>query len=78
MGWAVPADLSIVGFDDMEVAAYVRPALTTVRQPMEELGRRAVELLLTMIEDDAPCDPSPRLVLEPQLIIRDSCGPPTD
>jgi DNA-binding LacI/PurR family transcriptional regulator len=78
MGWAVPADLSIVGFDDMEVAAYVRPALTTVRQPMEELGRKAVELLLTMIEGEAPCDPCPRLVLEPELIIRASCGPPSD
>ncbi|HSR30405.1 MAG TPA: LacI family DNA-binding transcriptional regulator [Anaerolineae bacterium] len=77
MGWAVPADLSIVGFDDMEVAAYVRPALTTVRQPMEELGRKAVELLLTMLEDEGPCNPTPRLVLEPELIIRDSCGPPT-
>lgn len=78
MGWAVPADLSIVGFDDMEVAAYVRPALTTVRQPTEELGRKALELLLTMIEGEVPCDPCPRLVLEPELIIRDSCGPPLD
>ena len=78
MGWAVPADLSIVGFDDMAVGAYVRPALTTVRQPMEELGRKAVELLLTMIEGEEPCDPCPRLVLEPELIIRDSCGPPSD
>jgi LacI family transcriptional regulator len=78
MGWAVPSNLSIVGFDDMDVSAYVRPALTTVRQPMDELGRKAVELLLTMIEGEAPCDPCPRLVLEPELIIRDSCGPPSD
>jgi DNA-binding LacI/PurR family transcriptional regulator len=78
MGWAVPADLSIVGFDDMEVAVYVRPALTTVRQPMEELGRKAVELLLSMIEGVMPCDPCPRVVLEPELIIRDSCGPSSD
>lgn len=78
MGWVVPADLSIVGFDDMEVAVYVRPALTTVRQPMEELGRKAVKLLLTMIEGVMPCDPCPRVVLEPTLIIRDSCGPPSD
>lgn len=78
MGWAVPSSLSIVGFDDMDVSAYVRPALTTIRQPMEELGRKAVELLLTMIEGEAPCDPCPRLVLEPEFIIRDSCGPPSD
>lgn len=78
MGWAVPSSLSIVGFDDMDVSAYVRPALTTVRQPIDELGRKAVELLLSMIEDEAPCDPCPRLVLDPELTIRDSCGPPSD
>jgi DNA-binding LacI/PurR family transcriptional regulator len=78
MGWAVPSSLSIVGFDDMDVGAYVRPALTTVRQPMDELGRKAVELLLSMIEGEAPCDPCPRLVLDPELTIRDSCGPPSD
>jgi DNA-binding LacI/PurR family transcriptional regulator len=76
MGWAVPADLSIVGFDDLDIGAYVRPALTTVRQPMEELGRKAVELLLMMTYEDAPSDPWPRLLLEPKLIIRDSCAPP--
>ena len=78
LGWAVAADLSIVGFDDMDVSAYVRPALTTVRQPMEILGRNAVELLLMMIDGDASSGPRPRLFLEPELIIRDSCGPPLD
>jgi DNA-binding LacI/PurR family transcriptional regulator len=77
MGWEVPGDLSVVGFDDMAVGGYVRPALTTVRQPMDELGRKAVELLLTMIEDDERCDLCPRLVLEPELIVRKSCGPPS-
>jgi DNA-binding LacI/PurR family transcriptional regulator len=67
-----------VGFDDMQVSAFVRPALTTVRQPIQELGRKAVELLLAMIEGEAPCDPCPRLVLEPELIIRASCGAPSD
>ena len=77
MGWAVPVDLSIVGFDDLEVGAYVRPALTTVRQPMEKLGRKAVELLLMMTDGDAPFDPGSRLLLEPELIVRDSCAAPT-
>ncbi len=49
LGWAIPGDLSIIGFDDLEVGAYIRPALTTIRQPMEEIGRKAVELLLKMI-----------------------------
>lgn len=78
MGWSVPGDLSIVGFDDLEIGAYIRPALTTVRQPMEELGRKAVELLLMMTEGEAPSEPGPRLLLEPRLIIRDSCAPPRD
>lgn len=77
MGWAVPADLSIIGFDDMEVAAYVRPAITTVRQPIKVLGRKAVELLLTMIEAEELCDPCPRLVLEPELVVRESSAPPS-
>jgi LacI family transcriptional regulator len=78
MGRAVPEELSIVGFDDIKVSAFVRPALTTVRQPIMELGRKAVELLLSMIKGQTPSDPCPRLVLEPELIIRDSCAPPRD
>jgi len=76
MGYAVPADLSIVGFDDMDVCAYLRPALTTVRQPTDELGRKAVEMLLSMIDGQEAFDPVPRLFLDPELIIRDSSGPP--
>ncbi len=78
MGWAVPGDLSIVGFDDLDIGAYVRPALTTVRQPMETLARKAVELLLMMTDGDAPSEPGPRLLLKPELIIRDSCAPPRE
>lgn len=77
MGWAVPADLSIVGFDGMEVGAYVRPALTTVCQPIDALGKKAVELLLALIGEKVPTNPLPRLVLEPKLIVRDSCAPPS-
>jgi DNA-binding LacI/PurR family transcriptional regulator len=78
MGWAVPSDLSIVGFDDMAVSAYVRPALTSVRQPIEEIGRRAVDILLLMAQEDLS-EPWPRVVLELELIVRDSSGPaPTE
>lgn len=78
VGRIVPKDLSIVGFDDIKVSAFVRPALTTVQQPIEDLGRKAVELLLTMIASETPCDPCSQIVLEPKLIIRDSCSPPSD
>jgi DNA-binding LacI/PurR family transcriptional regulator len=78
MGWVVPEDVSIVGFDDIQVSAFVRPALTTVRQPIETLGRRAVELLLAMIRGEADWDAFPRILLEPELVVRDSCRPPAE
>lgn len=74
-GWSVPGQLSIVGFDDVDVGAYIRPALTTVRQPMEQIGRQAVDLLLQMIRGELASDPWPRLCLDPELVIRDSTGP---
>lgn len=46
MGLAVPQAVSVIGFDDIHLASYVRPGLTTVHQPIEQLGRRAAELLL--------------------------------
>jgi DNA-binding LacI/PurR family transcriptional regulator len=75
-GVAVPADLSIVGFDDIKIAAYLHPALTTVHQPYEEIACQAVELLLEMIRDRAIPQPAPHVVIPPQLVKRDSCAPP--
>jgi len=50
-GIRVPEELSIVGFDDSEVSAIVTPALTTVRQPMAEMGRMAVSLLMRILDN---------------------------
>ena len=52
LGLAVPGDVSVVGFDDLEVASYI--GLTTVHQPLEESGRRAVERLVAAIEGEEP------------------------
>jgi len=49
-GLRVPDDLSVVGFDDVEHATIVTPALTTVRQPLAEMGRTAVSLLMRLLE----------------------------
>ncbi len=49
-GLDLPKDLSIVGFDDVQTASYMVPALTTIRQPAYEMGHRAAKLLLQMIE----------------------------
>ena len=49
-GLRVPEDLSVVGFDDADISRIVTPTLTTVRQPLEEMGRMAVSLLTRLIE----------------------------
>ena len=48
-GLSIPDDIAIIGFDDIELAAYVKPALTTIRQPIYELGKTAAQILLNLI-----------------------------
>jgi LacI family transcriptional regulator len=73
-GLSVPEDLSVVGFDDAELARSVTPALTTVRQPLAELGRTAVSLLKRMI--DRQRVEALRFELATRLLVRDSTMPP--
>jgi len=70
-GVRVPDDLAVTGWDDIEVARYVAPALTTVRQPTRLLGARAAELLFERIERGST--PSSE-VLSTELVVRASCG----
>jgi LacI family transcriptional regulator len=72
-GLRIPEDISIVGFDDIPQASLVFPKLTTVRQPLDQMGRVAVRMLLEQIEDRS--HPPQRVTLQTELIIRDSCGP---
>ena len=69
----VPEDLSLVGFDDAELASIVTPSLTTVRQPLAELGRTAVSLLMRII--DRQRFETLRVELGTRLVVRDSTGP---
>ncbi len=73
-GLEVPTDLSVVGFDDVEMASIVTPALTTVSQPLQEMGRLAVTLLYRQIYS-LPLDAN-RVELSTKLIVRDSTAPP--
>ena len=77
-GLRVPEDVSVVGFDDIQNAAYHNPRLTTVRQPLREMGRIAARLLLERINapkrSDARSDGS-FVIVDPELIVRDSTGP---
>jgi LacI family transcriptional regulator len=69
----IPQDLSVVGFDDLPVARWLSPPLTTVRQPLAEMGRAAAQMLGELIED-RPLG-SRRVELSTELIARESTGP---
>lgn len=71
LGIRVPEDVSVVGFDDFQIASRLWPTLTTVRTPTREIGRLAVERL--MGRDDDTRDPKSRL---PSLVVRESTAPP--
>lgn len=76
-GIDVPEDVSIVGFDNIELAAYSAPPLTTIQYGADELSRRAVERLLRLIEDDDDEEAVPRVELvDPRLVVRLSTGRP--
>jgi LacI family transcriptional regulator len=74
-GLAVPEDLSIAGFDDSASASRVFPSLTTVRQPLEEMARLAVDLLIIPGEQAAS---EAERVLEHRLVVRDSTAAPAN
>jgi LacI family transcriptional regulator len=74
LGLRVPEDLSVVGFDDSEQAAIVTPALTTVRQPLAEMGRMAVSLLLRLLERQRV--EALNVELATRLVVRESTAPP--
>ena len=73
-GMNCPKDVSVVGFDDIGVADFYTPRLTTIRQPLEEMGRQAVERLLARIRKPNEIHPA-EVVLPPELIVRESTRP---
>ncbi len=72
LGLGVPTDLSVIGFDDVPQASTTTPPLTTVAQPLAELGSRAVEMLLTMLRGEPASD---HVRLPTTLRVRQSTGP---
>jgi len=69
-GLRVPQDISVVGFDDIQGAAYSNPTLTTVRQPLAHMGRLAAETLLARIEGTK--EYQAEIPIEPELVVRQS------
>jgi DNA-binding LacI/PurR family transcriptional regulator len=74
VGLRVPEDLSIVGFDDLDVAPHANPPLTTVHQPIRQKGEESAKLLLRMIASPDLERPEHKM-LDTRLIIRGSTGP---
>ncbi|PYV71436.1 MAG: LacI family transcriptional regulator [Acidobacteria bacterium] len=70
VGLRVPEDISVVGFDDIRIAAHNNPSLTTVRQPLELMGETAARTLLNRIEDHD--DAASVIKIEPDLVVRNS------
>jgi LacI family transcriptional regulator len=74
LGLAIPDDLSVVGFDDVELCQWMSPQLTTVRQPLAEMARVATRLVVELATGGVR--PNPRIELSTSVIVRESTAPP--
>ena len=69
MGCSVPDEISVAGFDDLFVASYTQPPLTTVRQPMRRMGQLAMENLIKLMSGE---ESVVRIKVKPELVVRES------
>jgi DNA-binding LacI/PurR family transcriptional regulator len=76
-GLRVPQDISVVGFDDVESAAFQNPGLTTVRQPLRTMGALAAQTVLKQISAPALVTHAQQIVVDPELVVRGSTCPPS-
>ena len=74
LGVAIPTELSVVGFDDLKIARWAGPALTTIRVPIAEMAEQAVQVLLGLAQDRAPA--FSRVDMATTLVVRDSTDVP--
>jgi LacI family transcriptional regulator, repressor for deo operon, udp, cdd, tsx, nupC, and nupG len=71
-GLSVPEDIAVVGFDNLKIASIFHPHITTIDQPKYEIGKKATNLLLTLMKGGTI--EKKKFVLKDELIIRESCG----
>jgi LacI family transcriptional regulator len=71
-GLNIPDDVAFIGFDDVSLATYADPQLSTIRQPITSFGINAVETLIDLIENGV--EPPRRIIMDTELVIRESCG----
>jgi len=76
-GVRVPDDISIVGYDGIDVTRFLTPPLTTIEQPRRLMGQRAMEILLHLLRDE-PIWAEQTVTLAPQLVVRQSTAPPRE
>jgi LacI family transcriptional regulator len=69
---SIPDDIAIVGFDDLPASAKAEPPLTTVRQPIFQMGSKAAEVLIDLIENNTQT--TQKYILDTELVVRESCG----
>ena len=72
LGLSVGTDVSVTGFDDIPLADYANPSLTTVRQPLVEIGKRICGMLIRLLQGETLSEN--QVIIKPKLIIRESCG----
>jgi LacI family repressor for deo operon, udp, cdd, tsx, nupC, and nupG len=75
-GLSVPGDISVIGFDDIDMSEYYVPSLTTIRQDRNRLGREAADALLARLGPDAPGAGAGETLIDLSLVVRDSTAPP--
>ncbi|MBN2411544.1 LacI family DNA-binding transcriptional regulator [candidate division KSB1 bacterium] len=73
-GKLIPRDVAVIGFDDSGVSAYLETSLTTVAQPTQKIGRMAAEVLLKRIKNKKKKLPHQKILIETELVIRETCG----
>ncbi|MBC8248972.1 MAG: LacI family DNA-binding transcriptional regulator, partial [Anaerolineales bacterium] len=71
-GLVVGHDIAVIGFDDIPLAAYFRPTLTTVRQPIYDIGKMLSQMLIKIIKGEEPAQR--QIILQPELVVRESSG----
>jgi len=72
LGLTVGHDVAVAGFDDIPLAEHALPSLTTVHQPIYEIGQRICEMLIHLLQQGSLEER--HVILEPQLVVRESCG----
>ncbi len=75
-GVECPRDISVLGFDDISISEHYAPALTTMRQPREKIGRIAAETLINILDGNVVSSDPVRVLLQSELIVRESTAPP--